>query len=129
MVRVPVILVTCALLGVSSQGAQEKQGGQEKPDPVRISVQSLFHEVDGAEAAVLIRSLELLVHDVTGLRTKVIQGGDAFALAQDLKEGKVHFGLFQGYEFAWVHKDDAKLKPLMLAAYYNVTLRASLVVQ
>src|SRR5439155_17532774 len=55
--------------------------------------------------------------------------GDAYAIAQKLKDGKLHLGVFQGFEFAWAQQKYPKLKPLMIAVYYDRHLRASVVVQ
>src|SRR5262249_23770784 len=60
---------------------------------------------------------------------KAVQDGDAYTLAKDLKEGRVHVGVFQGFELAWAQQKEPKLKPLMIGVYYDPRLRAEVVVQ
>jgi ABC-type phosphate/phosphonate transport system substrate-binding protein len=124
MMRLPILCTLLAGLSVPFASAQ-----QAAPDPVKIGVHSLFDDLPDDQVPGLIKTFNELVREFTGLNSKVVEGGDAYSVARDLKEGKLHLGVFQGFEFAWVQQKDAKVKPLMIAVYYDRNPRASLVVQ
>src|SRR5262245_36611724 len=102
---------------------------QAQPDPLKIGLQSLLNEVPESTVSGVIRSFEDLVKQMTGLNGMAVQGGDAYTLARDLKEGKVHLGVFQGFDLAWVQDKEPKLKPLMVGVYYDPRLHAEVIVQ
>jgi ABC-type phosphate/phosphonate transport system substrate-binding protein len=116
------IVGACVTLACTEAQAQP-------PDPVKIGLQSLLNEVPESTVSGVIRSFEDLVKQMTGLNGKAVQDGDAYKLAKDLKEGKVHVGVFQGFELAWTQEKEPKLKPLMIGVYYDPRLRAEVVVQ
>jgi ABC-type phosphate/phosphonate transport system substrate-binding protein len=66
---------------------------------------------------------------LTGLNGKAMAGGDCYDIGQKLHEGKLHLGVFQGFEYAWALQKYPKLRPLMIAVYYDPQLRSNLVVR
>src|SRR5262249_19990172 len=71
----------------------------------------------------------MLMRDFTGLKSKVIQGGDPLTAGQKFAAGQWQLALFQGVEFAWAQAKDPKLQPLLLAINRKKELRALLVVK
>jgi ABC-type phosphate/phosphonate transport system substrate-binding protein len=70
-----------------------------------------------------------LVKDFTGFKSVTLQGISPFTAARQLEAGKWHLGIFQGVELAWVQSKYPKLKPLMLAVFEDVNVRAVLMVK
>jgi ABC-type phosphate/phosphonate transport system substrate-binding protein len=58
-----------------------------------------------------------------------VSGGDVENLGRLVKEGKVHFGVFHGFELAWARIKNPDLKPALVAVNHRPTLRACLVVR
>src|SRR5262249_30481582 len=101
----------------------------EAPDPVQIGlVQTLFTDVPAAIAHAAMEPFSKLMRELPGLNGKAQPGGDAFDIARNLEEKKIHLGVFQGYEFAWVREKFPNLRPLMIAVYYDRHLHANVVV-
>jgi ABC-type phosphate/phosphonate transport system substrate-binding protein len=123
MPRLPLMLTFFAVVLIANAGAQQA------PDPVKIGVHSLLDDLPDDQVPGMIKSFNDLVREFTGLNGMAIEGGDAYSAAKELKEGKLHLGVFQGFEFAWVQQKDANIKPLMIAVYYDRNPRASIVVQ
>src|SRR5205823_6266527 len=117
-----VALLACAVCSTA-------QAPAASPDPVHIGlVQTLFVDVPEPLVGMLMKPFSGLMRDLTGLNGQAAPAGDAYAIAQKLKDGKLHLGVFQGFEFAWAQQKYPKLKPLMIAVYYDRHLRASVVV-
>ena len=70
-------------------------------------------EKDSKEEAAL-KSLREFIQEETGFANEIISVKDGATVARQLAEGKLHLGIFQGYEFAWA-RPDAKLQPLAVA--------------
>jgi ABC-type phosphate/phosphonate transport system substrate-binding protein len=121
-------LAAAALL--ISAGHCAAQAPASPPDPVHIGlVQSLFIDLPDPLVGVLMKPFGGLMRDLTGLNGQAASAGDAFAIGQKLKDGQLHLGVFQGFEFAWAQQKYPKLKPLMIAVYYDRHLRASVIVR
>jgi ABC-type phosphate/phosphonate transport system substrate-binding protein len=72
--------------------------------------------VDAADAVDILKDkLATLMKEFTGLEGKLEIEKGAFDLARMLEDKKLHLGVFQGIEFAWVQKKHPKLKPFMVA--------------
>src|SRR5262249_4307253 len=69
-----------------------------------------------------------LMKDMTGLNGKAQSAGDAFKVARSLNQKKIHLGVFQGFEFAWVQQKYPQLQPLVIAIYHNRHPRTNLIV-
>jgi len=125
--RLGLALTAVALVVCAAHSAAE--GPASPPNPVHIGlVNSLFVDVPDPLVGILMKPFSGLMRDLTGLNGKAAPAGDAYAIAEKLKDGKLHLGAFQGFEFAWVQQKYPKLKPLMIAVYYDRHLRASIVV-
>jgi ABC-type phosphate/phosphonate transport system substrate-binding protein len=96
--------------------------------PVRVGVvQTLFHDIPAPIVAVLQVPFGNLVREQTGVNARLVIEGDAFHVAKALHEDKLQVGIFQGIEFAWIHKKYPDLQPLMIAVSKYRTLHANLV--
>ena len=62
------------------------------------------------------------------VRVSARPGGDAAQLARAMKEGKLHLGVYHGFEFAWARQANPDLKPLVIAVCHHKQLHAYLVV-
>jgi ABC-type phosphate/phosphonate transport system substrate-binding protein len=101
-----------------------------EPDLVRIAmVQTLFHDVPTPIVNLLTPPFKSLMKDFTGLNGLPAAGGDAFEIARNLMEDKVHLGVLHGVEYAWVAQKYPEIKPLMIAVSKYHSLKAHLVVQ
>lgn len=101
-----------------------------EPDPVRIGmVQTLFNDVPAPLIALLQPPFKSLMKEFTGLNGLPGPGGDAYALAKDIVEDRVHLGVFQGVEYGWVSQKYPELKPLMIAVSKYHSLKAHLIVK
>jgi ABC-type phosphate/phosphonate transport system substrate-binding protein len=106
------------------------RAAENAPSTVRIGlVASLFRDTSEALMQVIMRPFRALLETQTGLGGQLVSGGDALSLAQRLKEGEVHLGVFHGVEFAWARAKVPQLKPLVIAVNQQPFLRAHLIVR
>ncbi len=97
---------------------------------VRIGlVSSLFRDTSEPLMQIIMRPFKSLMETQTGMSGQLVAGGDAQHLAQRLKEGDVHLGIFHGVEFAWAKAKFPQLKPLLIAVNKQPFLRAHLIVR
>jgi ABC-type phosphate/phosphonate transport system substrate-binding protein len=102
---------------------------QNAPDPVQIGLaESLFEGTAEKTVTEMSKSFNDLVKELTGMNGKAHTKGDAFAVAKKLEDKTLHLGVFQGYEYAWVKQKYPDFKPLMVAIYFEPTLKAQVVV-
>ncbi len=114
-----------ALLPVTPQAS-----GAVRPSVVRIGlVGSLFRNMPEPVMKMLMAPFRSLLEMQTGMTGELVAGGDAASLGRQLKEERVHFGVFHGFEFAWARLKNPDLKPLVLCVNGNGKLRAELVVR
>jgi ABC-type phosphate/phosphonate transport system substrate-binding protein len=100
------------------------------PDPVRIAmVQTLFADVPIPLVNLLTPQFRGLMKDFTGLNGAPSAGGDAYSIAKDLVDDKVHLGVLHGVEYAWVKAKHPELEPLMIAVSKYNALKAHVVVR
>jgi ABC-type phosphate/phosphonate transport system substrate-binding protein len=69
-----------------------------------------------------------LVESQTGLKSELLLVPTADGLRQQMEAGTVQFGLFHGFEFAWMKQKAPALQPLMIAAPEYRPIRSFLVV-
>lgn len=101
-----------------------------EPDPVRIGmVQTLFNDVPPVLISLLQPPFKSMMKEFTGLNGLPGPGGDAYTMAKDIAEDRVHLGVFQGVEFGWVSQKYPDLKPLMIAVSKYHSLKAHLIVK
>jgi ABC-type phosphate/phosphonate transport system substrate-binding protein len=110
------VLAVSAILPASvlgrSAGAEEVAG----TNPVRIGVVgSLFRDTPEPLVQAVMKPLKSLLDSQTGINGKMVAGGDALTLGNQLADDKVQLAVFHGFEFAWVHQKHAELKPLIVA--------------
>lgn len=112
------------MLAAVSRGTAENDAHS-----VRIGlVSSLFRDTSEPLMQIIMRPFRSLLETQTGMRGRLIAGGDAQHLGRRLKEGDVHFGIFHGVEFAWAKAKFPQLKPLVIAVNKQPYLRAHLIV-
>src|SRR5262249_21916809 len=120
------VLAAClpALLLISA--ANEKT--EPAADYVRIGmVSTLFRDVSPATRQLSLQPFSSLVRAQTGLDGRPVLAGDALDLAGQMKENKVQFGVFHGFEFAWAQEKYPDLRALVIAINRQRHLRANLV--
>lgn len=123
--RIRTLIVSCVLGFALLLPA----AGQE-PDVIHVGiVESLIKDLSPGKRKIIDSEFPDLVKDFTGFKSDVEQGGDAFAAAKKLADGKLHLAVLQGVEFSWVQAQDEKLKPLMLVVDRQKTLHALVVVK
>lgn len=115
------------LLALVASGASTADGGS---GTIRIGlIASLFRDMSEPLMQVIMRPFKSLMEAQTGITGQLVAGGDAQTLAQRLKDGKLHLGVFHGVEFAWARTKVPQLKPLLIAVNQQPFLRAHLVVR
>ena len=61
------------------------------------------------------QTLRRFIKEETGLTNDIVREEDWQKLAERMKKGELHVGVFQGYEFAWAQERHPDLKPLAVA--------------
>lgn len=88
----------------------------DKPEVLRIgSSGSLTKELPRAKVDTANDALKKLILTETGFKSDLIVSGSLDKLEEEIKSGKLHLGIFQGYEFAWARQRNPELKTLALA--------------
>jgi ABC-type phosphate/phosphonate transport system substrate-binding protein len=62
-----------------------------------------------------LETMQSFIKEETGLDATIVRQKNWRVLADKMAKGKLHLGVFQGYEFAWAQANDPKLEPLALA--------------
>jgi ABC-type phosphate/phosphonate transport system substrate-binding protein len=97
--------------------------------PVRIGMLgTMFRDVKPAIFAALAQPFHSLVQSQTGLKSELTLVQTPDELREQLNSGKLQFGVFHGFEFAWMKQKTPTLQPLMLAAPQHRPLRGLIVV-
>lgn len=105
------------------------RAAENDDNSVRIGlVSSLFRDTSEPLMQIVMRPFKSLLETQTGMRGRLLAGGDPEHLGQRLKEGELHLGIFHGVEFAWAKARFPQLKPLVIAVNKQPFLRAHLVV-
>jgi ABC-type phosphate/phosphonate transport system substrate-binding protein len=99
------------------------------PGPVRIGMlNSMFKDVKPAMFNALAKPFYSLVESQTGLKSELLLVPTPDDMRQQLDAGKLQFGVFHGFEYAWMRLKQPALQPLMIAAPQHRPLRAYVVV-
>lgn len=109
----------------------EVTGAEKNPSPevVRIGLAStLFRDTPVALLEPMTRPFKSLMESQTGVKGQMVVAKDCDDLHTKLTEDKVHFGVFNGFEFAWAKQKQPKLKPLVIAVNQYRQLKAYVVV-
>ena len=100
------------------------------PDPVRLGlVKSLFREIPAGLVLFGLQPFKTYLEAEMEVHSELVAGGDPFELAEDLKKGKLHLGVFHGIEFAWAKQRYEQLKPLFIAVNGEPSLSAHVLVR
>ena len=59
--------------------------------------------------------LQRFIREETGLKADIKGQRSWEELAASLSKGETHFGVFQGYEYAWLQEKHSEIKPLAVA--------------
>jgi ABC-type phosphate/phosphonate transport system substrate-binding protein len=112
---VTVIALAIGLAGIGLGGVSGAERGSGL-STVRIGLLgSFFRDMPPALVKASTGPFRTLMEASTGLRGDLVVGGDAFSVAGQLRAGKLHLGVFHGFEFAWAKAKNRDLRPLMIA--------------
>jgi ABC-type phosphate/phosphonate transport system substrate-binding protein len=101
----------------------------ERTATVRIGmVKTLFTDLPEPAFLAMMEPFADVVRNQTGVNGEFVPGGDADTLSRNLAEGKIHFGVFHGIEYAWSHAKHPEIRPLVVAVNGRRHLQAYLVV-
>jgi ABC-type phosphate/phosphonate transport system substrate-binding protein len=117
------LTASCSLLAFSALAA-------DKPEVLRIgSSGSLTKELPRSKVDSANDALKKLIKDETGFKSELVVTGSLEKLEDEVKSGKLHLGMFQGYEFAWARQRNPHLKPLAVGINQYPTLVTSVLVK
>jgi ABC-type phosphate/phosphonate transport system substrate-binding protein len=123
------MLTAGLVLASPLSGGRAEELGQPA-NPVRISlVRTLFRDVPDSLIDTMAGPFGIIMSSQTGMSGKLVKGGDVNDLAQDLTDGKVHIGIFNGFEYGWARQKHPQLRPLVIAVNQTRHLKAHLVVK
>jgi ABC-type phosphate/phosphonate transport system substrate-binding protein len=88
----------------------------------------MFRDVKPAMFAALSKPFYSLVETQTGMKSDLVLVASPDEMRQQLNNGQLQFGVFHGFEFAWMKEKDPTLKPIMVAAPVHRPLKAYVVV-
>jgi ABC-type phosphate/phosphonate transport system substrate-binding protein len=131
--HLPVGLALAALalaVGVLGLGSPSGVLGNEKAGAGNVTIgisESFFRDVPPARIPLVLEPFRSLIESQTGLsgRADVVEPQQ---LCPQMADGKLSFGVFQGFEFAWARLKHTRLKPFVIAVHKDRTPRACLVV-
>lgn len=119
----------CARVAAVALLAVAGTGVAAEPNGLQIGmVQGMFRDIQPALVQAMSRPLQELIRKQTGLTGDVEIVPDAFALAGKMKAGRVHLGVFHGFEYAWVKAHNPDLVPLAISIPPTRHLEACVVV-
>jgi len=119
------ILATSALALMCGFGP----ASEPEPSPVKIGMpSSMFRDVPPAMFQALSTPLHNLVHSQTGLKSELVLVPTPEEMQLQMQTGRVHFGVFYGFEFAWLQQRSPGLQPLMVAAPVHRPIQVFLIV-
>jgi ABC-type phosphate/phosphonate transport system substrate-binding protein len=96
---------------------------------VRIGiVKTALRNCGGLSVAAQLQPVKALIDSQTGLDSHLSVTNTSEELGKDLVDGKAHFGVFHGVEFAWARQKHPALRPLVVTVTSH-DLRAYLVVR
>jgi len=77
---------------------------------------SLLHDTEHGRFEVMAANFRTVMKEQTGLDGDLVEVDSADVLRQQLADGTLQLGAFQGHEFAWAKAKLPDLEPLMLAS-------------
>ncbi len=119
------ITVISLMFAIANRGR-----GADMADAIPIGiVSSLFQDDRLQKQGILVEPFQRLVRLQTGLPCAVEFSEDYMHLGQDLTDGKLTLGVFQGIEFAWARERYPELKPLLVIVNQLPFQQAQLVIR
>jgi ABC-type phosphate/phosphonate transport system substrate-binding protein len=101
--------LACSVLAVAALAA-------DRPAILQIgSSGSLTKELPRSKVEAANDALKKLILTETSFKSDLVVSGSLDKLEADIKSGKLHLGLFQGYEFAWARQNNPNLKALAIS--------------
>src|SRR4051812_22930270 len=129
MCRPCALVGCCAVLIGSIAAIKPAVAFEPKTAPIRIGVLPTMYRGDKPSRAVAIK--EPLLDEVearTGLDCEFVVVLSSSDLGRQLSDGRLQFGLCQGFEFGWMKMKEPRLQALMVALPVHRPLKAFLVV-
>jgi ABC-type phosphate/phosphonate transport system substrate-binding protein len=118
------MVATLALCAAPASG--DKKTGRQV---IHIGmVQSCFRYTPEADLQRTTGPFRRLMEAQTGLKGKVVPGGNPFELAAKLNDNQLQLGVFHGFEFAWAQQRYPDLRPLIIAVNGSRHRRAFFIV-
>src|SRR5262245_30726815 len=119
------ILTAVALALVAWTGA----GPAQNPSVFKIGMlSSMFRDVKPAMFTALAKPFHSIVHTQTGITSELVLVATPEELRQKMVLNQIQFGVFHGFEFAWMQQKSPTLQPIMVAAPVYRPLKVFLVV-
>jgi ABC-type phosphate/phosphonate transport system substrate-binding protein len=105
-----------AVVALAALAGTPADGQQGKIDVLHIGTSGSLNgeKVDAKEKAAL-KTLKAFIKEETGLENDITDQNGWEELTDKLAQGKLHLGVYQGYEFAWAQEKHPELKALALA--------------
>ena len=86
-----------------------------RPDVIHIGIMASFYRDQPEEnVKTTVESLKDLMLAQTGFQGDPIKVQGVERLSEDLAKDRLQLAVFFGHEFAWIHKKNAELKPLLV---------------
>lgn len=118
-----------AALGIALVSPSPAPAQASDAKPIKIGlVGNFFNDLPDVLKALVTQPFGEVMKNTTGLDGSLSFDKNAFDTADLLADGKLHFAVFQGHEFAWVQKKNPKLKPLIIAINSSEDVRAYVIV-
>jgi ABC-type phosphate/phosphonate transport system substrate-binding protein len=89
---------------------------------------SMFRDAPPAMVTALAAPFYSLVHQQTGLKSELVLVPTPDDMRMQLATGQIQFGVFHGFEFAWMQQKSEGLEPLMIAAPVHRPIQSFLIV-
>lgn len=122
--------MTIILLGLTAMLAPPGDAAEPgTSDTVRIGlVSTLFRDTPVALLEPMMRPFKSMMESQTGVKGQMVLARDGEELGKRLDEQQVHFGVFNGFEYAWARQKLPTLKPLVISINQHRHLKAFLVI-
>ena len=102
----------CALSAGIALAPALEAAPEVTPNPIRIGMPAaMFREIKPAMFAALSKPFYSLVEAQTGMKSELVLIPSPDDMRQQLNTGQLQFGVFHGFEFAWMKQKDPTLKP------------------
>jgi ABC-type phosphate/phosphonate transport system substrate-binding protein len=102
----------CAVTSLFSSASENKP---DRPDTIHIGIVSSFYRDQPEEnVKTTVTSLKDLMLAQTGFKGDPVKVDDLRQLTDKVAKDEMQLGVFHGHEFAWIHKKQPDLKPLLI---------------